>query len=117
MNIEKEATTVGLTQDAKRFLDRFKENGVFNDLLDAYRFGIAYAIAKKGIVESSEGMKFNTVFNVGSLDGDHQIYNTVKLLYEPEPGTVYKTIERLAEWGIRELNEAYQGSIDFNKVF
>lgn len=113
---ENEPTTVGITNKSKLILDRLKTDGYFNEMLDAYKFAVAYALACNAI--SPPLSNTTTIFNVGSLDRDHQLYDAVKSLRADHDEPVYKTIERLAEWGIQEMgSEADNGDIKFSSIF
>ena len=111
---ESEVTTVGLSEHADDLLDQMKEQEIFAEKLDGYRFAISFAVAS-GIVPSEIG-KRKTLFNVGSLDSGQLIRSAIEALYEDELATisVYRIAERLADWGVRELYEqAAQGQLDF----
>ena len=100
-----EPTTVGLTNESHRILTNLTEvDGDFNQMMDGYRFAVGLAVARGGIVDKP--ISTRTMFNVGSLDPERILYNTVDVLYgedlEEEP--IYKIVERLAEWGIREMD-------------
>ena len=113
---DKEPTTVGLTNATKQSLDRLKNEGYFNEMLDAYKFAVSYALACNAI--SPPLSNTTTIFNVGTLDKDRMLYNAVEALRSEQDEPVYKTVERLAEWGIKEMiADAERGSIDFSSIF
>jgi hypothetical protein len=113
---DKEPTTVGLTNSTKQSLDRLKNEGYFYEMLDAYKFAVGYALACNAI--SPPLSNTTTIFNVGTLDKDRMLYNAVEALRVEEEEPVYKTVERLAEWGIKEMiADAERGSIDFSNIF
>lgn len=113
---DKEPTTVGLTNATKQSLDRLKNEGYFYEMLDAYKFAVAYALACNAI--SPPLSNTTTIFNVGTLDKDRMLYNAVETLRHEDDEPVYKTVERLAEWGIKEMiSDAERGSIDFSNIF
>ena len=105
---------VGLSEAADDKLDELKEMGIFADKIDGYRFGVSLAVAQ-GVVPG-ELVKRKNLFNVGSLDPDQSLRKSVEALM---PGalddtTVYRLIERLADWGVSELYaQAKAGEIDF----
>lgn len=105
---------VGLSEAADDKLDELKELGIFADKIDGYRFGVSLAIAH-GVVPS-ELVKRKNLFNVGSLDPDQALRKSVEALMPAalEETTVYRLIERLADWGVAELHaQAKAGDIDF----
>lgn len=112
--IATDVTTVGLSEHADDLLDQLKEQEIFAEKLDGYRFAISFAAAS-GIVPP-DIVKRKTLFNVGSLDPGQLIRGAVEALYEDQLAntSVYRVAERLADWGVRELYEqASEGQIDF----
>lgn len=106
--------TVGLSEAANEKLDELRELGIFAEKIDGYRFAISLAIAQ-GVIPD-EISKRSTFLNVGSLDPDHIFRCTVEALMADQllETTPYRMIERLAEWGVRELHaQAKAGEIDF----
>ena len=111
---EAEVTTVGLSEHADDLLDQMKEQEIFAEKLDGYRFAISFAVASG--VFPSEIEKRNTLFNVGSLDPGQLIRSAIEALYEDELATISacRIAERLADWGVRDLYEQVtQGQLDF----
>lgn len=105
MSLDSTRTTVGLTKESHETLKRLKEDGVFNEMIDAYRCAIALAIASGQI--SPDTIKCETVFNVGSFDPDGLFRDAIAALYPNAAGNPYATAERLAEWGIIELGRKH----------
>lgn len=95
-----EPTTVGLTPVGHDRLKQLKENGYFGDMADAYRFAIALALAHGAI---SEPATRGTIFNVGTLDPDRSLYQSISALAPEKGEAIYKLAERLAEWGVTEM--------------
>lgn len=105
---------VGLSEAADDKLDELKEMGIFADKIDGYRFGVSLAVAQ-GVIPG-ELVKRKNLFNVGSLDPDQSLRKAVEALMPRalEETTVYRLIERLADWGVTELHaQAKSGEIDF----
>ncbi len=105
---------VGLSEAANDMLDELRELGYFADKIDGYRFAVGLAIAQGVIPPEIE--KRTTFLNVGSLDPDQFLRRAVEALMasQLEDTTVYRLIERLADWGVRELHaQAKAGDIDF----
>ncbi len=97
-----EPTTIGLSDKAHGQLKALKEAGHFAEMADAYRFAIGLALAHGITPPPIEGGR-QTIFNVGTLDPDKSIYVAVGTLREPVAEPVYRSAERLAEWGVAEL--------------
>lgn len=105
---------VGLSQASNDKLDELKELGVFADKIDGYRFGVSLALAHGAI--PGELIKRVNLFNVGSLDPEQTLRQAVEALMANELAqtTVYRLIERLADWGVAELHaQAKSGEINF----
>lgn len=105
---------VGLSEAVDDKLDELKEMGIFADKIDGYRFGVSLAVAQG--VAPGELVKRKNLFNVGSLDPDQALRKSVEALMPAalEETTVYRLIERLADWGVAELHaQAKAGEIDF----
>lgn len=110
-----EPTTVGLSSDGHDRLRRLKEDGYFAEMADAYRFAVALALAH-GAAPALAGSR-GTIFNVGTLDPDKQVYNAIKSLYHGIDEPVYLVAERLAEWGVSELYRMAEiGQLSFTQI-
>lgn len=117
METESEPTTVGLSDSAHVKLKRLKEEGHFADMTDAYRFGIALALAY-GVTPGIASGSRQTIFNVGTLDPDKSLFAAVSALRPETNEPVYRTAEKLAEWGVEEISKmAENGEISFSDLF
>lgn len=96
-----EPVTIGLSNGAHGKLQRMKENAHFAELMDGYRLAIGLALACGA--DPAPVTNRNTMFNVGSLDPDRSIYHAVQALRQNKDEAVYRTAERLAEWGVEEM--------------
>jgi hypothetical protein len=111
-----EPVTVGLSDEANATLKSLKEMG-FVEELDAYRFAVALAIAHGVDPSVVHTAKRTTKYNIGTLDPDRSLYSAVRILMPPaDESPVYSAIERLAEWGIRELGKRSQSSTPFADI-
>jgi Arc/MetJ-type ribon-helix-helix transcriptional regulator len=110
-----ELVNVGLSREAHSKMVRLKESGYFNEMADAYRFAVALALAHGGATtDFTERQNF---LNVGSLDRDGSLHTAVALLRQPSTENVYRTVERLATWGIEELDRRSQhGTLSFTEI-
>ncbi len=115
--IEKKVTTIGLTQANHDILSKFKEDKIFHEMMDGYRFAIAYSI-NRDIAPSEISEKVITTFNVGSLDPKNEIYNAILALNPNIKMPVYKYAELLAESGMTELAMMYKQNsrLDIAKI-
>jgi uncharacterized protein YfkK (UPF0435 family) len=113
-----EIINVGLSDAGNDKLDYLKEQGYFAEKLDAYRFAVSLALAQGAM--PPEISKRVTFLNVGSLDPDQNLRRAVEALMPQQAAetTVYRLVERLADWGVNELHaQALRGDIDFAGVF
>lgn len=108
---------VGLSEAGNDKLDELKDLNIFGDKIDGYRFAVALAIAQ-GVIPT-EITKRTTFLNVGSLDPDQTLRRTIEALMPEllQETTVYRLVERLADWGVHELYaQAKAGEIDFAEI-
>jgi hypothetical protein len=113
-----ELTTVGVSETANDKLDELKELGYFAEKIDGYRFAVSLALAQ-GVIPP-EIIKRSPFLNIGSLDPDQTLRRAVETLMSDQLSetTVYRFIERLADWGVCELHaQAKTGDINFNAIF
>ncbi len=113
-----EPTMVGLTEATHSKLQRLKEDGHFKEMSDAYRFGIALALAQGAT--PPELSTRTTVFSVATIDPDQTIRNAIQTILgeSVHNQSIYKMAERLADWGVQELAaQAERGEIDFVTLF
>lgn len=111
-----EPTMIGLSERAHAVLKRLKEDGHFSEMADAYRLGVALALAH-GVVPEEPPPPRTTVFSVATIDPDREIGAAVRALIDTADLPVYRWVERLAEWGVMELGRrAERGEIDFSAM-
>jgi uncharacterized protein YfkK (UPF0435 family) len=110
---------VGLSEAGNDKLDYLvREQKYFTEKLDGYRFAVSLALAQ-GVIPP-EIAKRTTFLNVGSLDPDQTLRQAVEALMADQLAdtTVYRLVERLADWGVNELHaQAQRGDIDFATIF
>ena len=109
-----EPTTIGLSKSAHEKLKWLKEEEYFRELLDGYRFAVGLTLAQR--IDPPEVQNQTTIFNVGTVDSDQSLKRSVEILMGDRirDTSVYKMVERLAEWGVNELaSQAEAGGIDF----
>lgn len=118
MAAKQEVVTVGLSDDAHKILKRLKEDRYFPEMLDAYRFAIAYAARLIDSIDDLPRVKNSTtIFNVGTLDTGGQVRVLVSGVLGAKDGEVYETAERLAEVGIRELGKRLEsGNLNLSDI-
>lgn len=114
--IYEDLINIGLTEKTHLMLQKFKAEGVFNDLTEGYRFGIAFAIAY-GLL-ASEDCKFDTFLHVGSVDRDGSLRNLITVLYPDAVDRPYAFAQRLAEAGLFELARRYENDqLRFSEIY
>ena len=116
MTEAKDTVTVGLTDGTHRMLRQLKDDGIFNEMRDGYRLGIALAIAD-GII-APDAIKTRTFLNAGSLDPDNTLRDVITEMYPEASGRPYAYAERLAEAGVAEIGRLHRaGEVRFGEVF
>lgn len=111
-----EPTQIGLSEKAHAHLKRLKEDGYFAEMVDAYRFGIAYGLSK-GIEPPEVPSPRTTVFGVTTVDPEGSIAFAIKALSDDKETSIYKIAEKLADWGVCELAEqSKNGSLDVAEI-
>jgi hypothetical protein len=111
-NGHSEPTTIGLSPSGKAAAARLIDAKVFLRQIDAYRFAIALGLAHGGY--DAVNTSRETMFNIGTLDPDGSLRIAVDLLRDELDEPVYRSAERYAEWGFREMDRALSsGSIKF----
>lgn len=100
--------TVGLSRERREELDRLLEDGFIHQKLDGYRIGVALALAH-GEIAPMTVKRDHTFMNIGSLDPNGELQAAARVLCPQGDEPVYRTVERLAEWGIEELARLTSG--------
>lgn len=97
---------IGLTKAGNDALARLMDAGLFNTETDAYKIGIAYALAKGLDPDSAPDGGYQTKFNAaGGLDVYQDIRDLIAILRPGDATRPYATAEKLAELGVTELAE------------
>lgn len=116
MSTTVEPTNLGLSDQAHSKLKRLYEDGHFLQMVDAYRLGIALALAH-GVIPPEPPSPRATIFGVATVDPDREMFSAIKLSMDTGDIPIYRWAERLAEWGINELSRlAEGGEIDFDSL-
>jgi len=111
-----EPTMIGLSERGHAILKRLKEDQHFLEMADAYRFGIALALAH-GVTPDEPSAPRTTIFSVVTVDPDREIASAIRSLLDVGNLPVYKWAERLAEWGVTELSyRAESGELDLASI-
>ena len=110
-----EPKTIGLTKPTQEMLRRLVDNKYFKEMQDGYKFAVGLALFSNAI-EINMGTSV-TIYGTGDLDPGQEIYEVVKALRFDCDEPIYKTVERLAEWGVKEMYEQDRdGYLDFSKL-
>jgi hypothetical protein len=99
---------IGLTSAGDSALDYLMTAGLFSTQMDAYRFGITYAIGR-GLEVDWAVQGFGTKFNAaGGVDADSRIARLLKTLGVGDTERPYATAERLADAGLQALERRHK---------
>lgn len=108
-------TNLGLSSDAHRVLKELKASGTFEEMVDAYRLGVAIAIALRADPPAVSDRA--NVFGAATVDQTGKLRTAVQALFPDSELTPYRLVERLANWGVLELERRRDGeSIDLSGV-
>lgn len=101
---------IGLTTEAKGHLEAVMESGWFEDRQDAYRSGIAVALANDIIATPDQVRGAVTAYNfTGGIDRDGRLRVLIGLFRTELARTPARAAERLAHAGLAVLAERLQG--------
>ena len=95
-------TMIRLSEDGHRCLGVLKEDGVFEQMADGFRFALALAL-EKGLRSADERSNRQTVFSVATIDPNRELYELVQILCGVSGDATYSTMECLADWGLMEI--------------
>jgi hypothetical protein len=111
-----EPVNLGIGESNHMWLKKFKDENVFSEMRDAYRFAAAYAISKDlPLMDINE--KKETVFSLASIDPDRSLYYLITALYPNLDLPRYHILDRLANAGMTELASMYQNkTLDIAKL-
>ncbi|QWD11446.1 hypothetical protein G6704_02785 [Polynucleobacter paneuropaeus] len=102
-----EPVNLGIGETNHVWLKKFKDENIFSEMRDAYRFAAAYAISKDlPLVEINE--RKETVFSLASVDPDRSLYHLITALYPDLEIARYNILDRLANTGMTELVRMYK---------
>lgn len=102
--VREDKKQIGLTKAGQEALTVLMAEDRFASESDAYKFGIAYAIATDLKPEDAPEGGYGTKFNAaGGIDIDRVIADLLRVLQAGDPERPYTTAERLAEAGITAL--------------
>lgn len=114
--VNEDISKLGLSERVDAKLKRLYEEGHFADMRDAYRVGIALAMAYGIRPPEIMQPKVNR-YNISQIDDDRSIETAINLLMDTGGVPPYRWAERLAEWGVEELSrESEKGQIDFSRL-
>lgn len=102
-----EPTMIGLSEKAHALLQQMKEDNFLAEMADGYRLGIGLALAQG--IEPPDVPSRRTVFSVATIDPDQEIAAAIRALMDLQGGSVYRMAERLADWGVIELANRFDG--------
>ena len=111
-----EPNQIGIGEVAHAKLKKLYEDGHFAQMMDAYRFAIALALAQ-GVTPSEITGSRQNVYSVATIDPDQSLYTAIKTLINTGDISVYRWAERLADWGVMEMSRrADEGTLDIGQI-
>lgn len=108
---------IGLTQVGEEAIGKLNDSGLFKEQSDAYRLGIAYALAARLDPEAAPSGGYQTKFNAaGGVDKDGRVKQLIEILGVGESGRPYATAEKLAELGITAIATRLEGGENLSDI-
>jgi len=101
-----EPVQIGIGESAHYKLEQLCADGYFSEMRDGYRFAVAYALSKGARPERMEGARKN-VFSISTIDPDGLLKVAIDTLCPTEEAS-YRVAERLADWGVAELDRLFR---------
>lgn len=115
MNEEVDRKTIAASDLANEVLSRLKEDEIFAEEMDAYKFaiGLGLALNKRTPLGSR-----TTKFNLGSFDKDQTVASIIVSLMPEAARDPYRAAEELAETGFARISAAVAArEFRFSDVF
>ena len=101
-------TQVRLSNKGHAILTQMKEDGYLAEMTDGYRLAIALALSMGATPEELPSENRNFIA-VSTLDPTGELATAIRMLVNLEGQGVYGYAERLADWGIKEMQERFKG--------
>jgi hypothetical protein len=107
MMTAEDVNTVGISLEAHRLLEQMKNDGVFKEMADGYRLGVALAISR-GQVGTEEVKGRRTFLSHASLDPQGLMRDMISELFPEARDRPYAFLQRLAEYGVMEMGRLHE---------
>lgn len=85
---------IGLSSAAHEICSRLKEDGFFQDMVEAYRFAVALGIRQR---QASAPFSRKNMYDVGGVDPSQVLRNIIVELFPEQAERPYAYMERLAD--------------------
>jgi hypothetical protein len=110
-----EPVNLSISDENHIWLKKFKDESIFLEMRDAYKFSVALAIARD--LKPKDISKKETVFGIASIDPSKELYSCIEYLYPDKIQARYHLLEQLADVGMSYLVEMYKnGKLDLVKM-
>lgn len=106
--ITSERTQVRLSNKGHAILTQMKEDGYLGEMTDGYRLAIALALSM-GTTPDELSVESRNFIAVSTLDPTGELAAAIRTLVNLEGQSAYGYAERLADWGIKEMQERFKG--------
>ena len=115
---KQDKTQIGLSAEGNSHIKHLQQEfELFDDEQDAYRFAIAYAVAKNfGESDLPEVTDRKNKFGTGSIDKDGKIRDLIKIYMPDHSLRPYAMAEILAEIGLFHLHAALDKGKTLNEI-
>ena len=103
---------IGLSERQHQHLQEMTGLGVFTDMQQGYRLGVAIALKNKLDVSSRTLEARKNMYDTGGVDDNFIIRNSIRLLYPEHKGQEYRLMEKLADAGLELLYSQFDKDHD-----
>ena len=114
----KDTANIGLSEEKHAMLREMTDNGIFSDIKDGYRLAVSIALNKKMKVAENSLQNRKNMYDVGGVDENSILKNSIGAMHPGQVGQEYKYIEKLADAGVAHIYENYDrnGSLDVRQL-
>ncbi|MBX3713751.1 MAG: hypothetical protein KF800_17460 [Lysobacter sp.] len=102
-----EPVQIGIGESAHYKLEQLCVDGYFAEMRDGYRFAVSYALLIGANPERMEGAR-KTVFSISTIDPEGLLKLAIETLHPIDGEASYKVAERLADWGVSEIDRLFR---------
>jgi hypothetical protein len=101
-NTMEDRTQLAVSEQGTEDREYIRDELQLKELQDAYRLGVAVALAKE-LPAAPEGIRRTNTYGTGDVDPDGALRASILALRDDHGGRPYALLQRLAEAGLRDI--------------